>query len=365
MRPPRFQVIVDAVLVVLFASALSAPLVGMWLGIGQLQASEEKRQLAPLPNMTLNFRWWTTVPFAFTAYFNDHFGFRKTLVLDHAAFLVKVLGESTTPDVVVGKKGWLYFSKDRYMDSFRGQESFVPGELDQWVTALRRMRDWLASRGIPFYVIIPPDKHTIYPEYLPSSVTLNAGATRLDTLTAALREANIDVIDVRDALRRAKSTGPLYHRTDTHWNGDGGYVAYRAMLLEIGRRFPQVRPYPRSYFRYWPRRYTGDLNYMLGLTEGYEENLLFLLPKVETAVSHQEGRTVISERNDPQLPRMVMMRDSFGNFLTTLLTQNFSRATFLWDNNFNPELMEREKPDLVLFEIVERRLADGAPVGPQ
>jgi alginate O-acetyltransferase complex protein AlgJ len=364
MRPPRFQVIVDAALVVLFAAALSAPLVGMWLGMGQLQASEEKRPLAPLPSMPLNFRAWTRVPVAFTAYFNDHFGFRKTLVVDHAAFLVRVLGESTTSEVLVGKQGWLYYAKGRYMDSFRGQESFVPGELDQWVTALRGMRDWLASREIPFYVIIPPDKHTIYPEYLPSSVTLNASATRLDTLIAALREANIDVIDVRDDLRRAKSTGALYHQTDTHWNGDGGYVAYRAILLEVGRRFPRVRPYPRSDFKYWRRRATGDLNSILGLTQGYEENILVLVPKVESAVSHQEGRTVISERNDPQLPRMVMMRDSFGNFLTALLSQNFSRATFLWDNNFNPALMEREKPDLVLFELVERRLADGAPIGP-
>jgi hypothetical protein len=335
----------------------------MRLGIGQLQASEEKRQLAPLPRFTPDFRSWAAVPAAFTAYFNDHFGFRKTLVLDHAAFLVRVLGESTTPDVLVGKQGWLYYAHGRYMDSYRGLESFHPGELDQWVTALRRMRDWLALRKLPFYVIIPPDKHTIYPEYLPSSVTLSA-ATRLDTLIAALHQANIDVIDIRDDLRRAKSTGPLYHQTDTHWNGDAGYVAYRAILLEIGRAFPRVHPYPRSDFTYWRRSATGDLNGMLGLTHGYEEDLLVLVPKSDAAVSRQEGNLVISVRNDPELPRMVMLRDSFANFLVTLLSQNFSRAAYLWDNNFNLALMQSEKPDLVLFELVERRLADGAPLGP-
>jgi len=91
MRSPRYQAVADTALVVMFASALLAPLVGMWLGIGQLQASEEKRQLAPLPRITPDFRSWDTVPPAFTAYFNDHFGFRETLVLDQAAFLVRVL----------------------------------------------------------------------------------------------------------------------------------------------------------------------------------------------------------------------------------------------------------------------------------
>src|SRR5580700_7069401 len=161
MRCHRCQQVVDTVLVIMFASALSAPLVGMWLGMGQLQASEEKRQLAPQPNITEDFRSWAAVPVAFTAYFHDHFGFRETLVQGHAAFLVKVLGQSTTSEVVVGKEGWLYYSKGRYMDSFRGRESFVPGELDQWVTALTRMRDWLDSRRIRFYVIMPPEKHTI------------------------------------------------------------------------------------------------------------------------------------------------------------------------------------------------------------
>jgi hypothetical protein len=103
---------------------------------------------------------------------------------------------------------------------------------------------------------------------------------------------------------------------------------------------------------------------MLGLTHGYEEDLLVLVPKSDAAVSRQEGNLVISVRNDPELPRMVMLRDSFANFLVTLLSQNFSRAAYLWDNNFNLALMQSEKPDLVLFELVERRLADGAPLGP-
>jgi hypothetical protein len=364
MKSHRGQAVVDTVLALMFATVLLAPLVGMWLHIGRLRAAEEKRALAPWPVITPNFRSWTAAPNAFAAYFSDHFGFRKTLVLDHAAFLVKVLGQSTSSEVLVGKRGWLYYTGGHYMDSYRGLDSFRPGELEQWVTALTRMRDWLGSRGIPFYVIIPPDKHTIYPEYLPSSIQRGSVPTRLDKVLAALRKTNIDVIDIRSDLFRAKSSGALYHQTDTHWNGDAGYIAYRALLLEVGRAFPQVRPYPKSDFRHVRHRTTGDLNSMLGLTRGYEEDLVYLLPKNDPAVRREEGTTILSERNDPQLPRMVMMSDSFADFLTFLLSQNFSRATYVRGNDFNPGLMEREKPDLVLFELVERRLVDGAPLAP-
>jgi alginate O-acetyltransferase complex protein AlgJ len=363
MRYRRRRSVADIALIVVFASVISAPLVGMWLGIGQLQESEEKRPLAPRPDITADFRSWPATGLALTACFNDHFGFRKTLVEGHAAMLVKGLGESTSPVVFVGKHGWLYLTLGLSPDSFHGQESFGPGRFDQWLSALRRMHDWLATRHIRFYVIIPPDKHTIYPEYLPTSAKPGPGATRLDTLIAALRQAKIGEVDLRDDLVRAKAMGPLYYHTDTHWNGNGAYVAYRAITLELGKAFPQIRPKPPSDFSEWRPVRTGDLNLLLGLTHGYDETFLYLVEK-NTPVSHREGNLVIDERNDPRQPRMVMLRDSFANYLRPLLSQNFNRATYVFSNNFDTALIEREKPDLVLFELVERRLAEDAPLAP-
>ena len=359
MRFHRCEIVFDALSVAIFTAAVLAPLVGIWAGLGQLQAKEEKRQLAPLPMVAPNLSSWGAAPAAFTAYFNDHFGFRKTLVNAYGLVKVKVLGESTSPDVVVGKDGWLYYSIGLSANTYRGLEAFGPGELHQWTIVLRRMRDWLASRNIPFYVIIPPDKHTIYPEYLPASVQLGGAANRLEMLTDALRRESIDVIDVRDRLLRAKSTGLLFHKTDTHWNGNAGYVAYHAILSELSRSFPLVHPYPRSDFTEWRPRATGDLNALLGLTHGYEEDYLLLVPRRTAYSRREDGKVVITEIDDPQLPRMVMFRDSFANFLIPMLSQNFRRAVCIWDNTFDPALVEREKPDLVLFELVERRLIEG------
>ena len=41
-------------------------------------------------------------------YFSDHFAFRKILVQWQAVVRVKWLGDSTSPNVILGRDGWLF-----------------------------------------------------------------------------------------------------------------------------------------------------------------------------------------------------------------------------------------------------------------
>ena len=57
-----------------------------------------------------------------------------------------------------------------------------------------------------------------------------------------------------------------------------------------------------------------------------------------------------------------MFRDSFATWLIPLLSENFSRVLYSWQYTFDSELVEREHPDVVIQEMVERALmADAAP----
>ncbi|HEY6346625.1 MAG TPA: hypothetical protein VIY49_34475 [Bryobacteraceae bacterium] len=269
--------------------------------------------------------------------------------------MAAVWGESSSPNVVIGKKGWLFFAEG--LRSYQGLAPFAPIELGEWISELCNMRDWLASRGIKFYVLFPPDKHTIYPEYLPASIKRGPSPTRLDVLTAALRRRQVDVVDIRQPLLQAKGSEILYHRTDTHWNGHAGFVAYQALLAEMSRSFPQLQSFPRSHFTLSPVSHTGDLAAVLGLTYDYDEKMLFLRPSSSTVhITSPSNKVVITERNDPRLPHMVMLRDSFANFVVDLLSENFRRAVYVWDYRFDPALITQEQPDLVVFEMVERGL---------
>lgn len=58
------------------------------------------------------------------------------------------------------------------------------------------------------------------------------------------------------------------------------------------------------------------------------------------------------------MPKAVIFRDSYTTNMITYLSENFSRIVFNkeWDFNFNKPLVTSEKPDIVLYIIVERNL---------
>jgi len=59
---------------------------------------------------------------------------------------------------------------------------------------------------------------------------------------------------------------------------------------------------------------------------------------------------------DPELPRALMIHDSFGFGLWPFLGEHFSRLRSSGDLNLDPELVAAEEPDLVIQVMVERKL---------
>jgi len=56
------------------------------------------------------------------------------------------------------------------------------------------------------------------------------------------------------------------------------------------------------------------------------------------------------------LPRAVVFRDSFASRLAPYLSEHFGRVVYLWQNNFDAEVIRRERPDVVIQQIVGRHL---------
>ena len=70
-----------------------------------------------------------------------------------------------------------------------------------------------------------------------------------------------------------------------------------------------------------------------------------------------ELRNVVSEVNDPRLPRAVVFRDSFGNALLPFLAEHFRHAAYPWSREgleLTPIMVEQ--PDLVLHVVGDRVL---------
>ena len=109
---------------------------------------------------------------------------------------------------------------------------------------------------------------------------------------------------------------------------------------------------------------------MMGLTRVLREVDLALVPAhprrarvVEPSgakPTDEEGR-LVTEIDDPSLPRAVIFRDSFVSRLVPFLSEHFSRAVYLWQNDFDAAEVLKEHPDVVIQEIVGRHLYNFIP----
>jgi hypothetical protein len=195
--------------------------------------------------------------------------------------------------------------------------------------------------------------------------------SRADQLFRALQDTGL-AVDTRSALFEAKLRERIYQQTDTHWNDRGALIAYQQIINAVRVRVPSAPPaWTRADFTPAERTVEGmDLAGMMGLTRVLREVDLRLVPArprrahvIEPAGAQptaEEGR-LVTEIDDPSLPRAVIFRDSFVSRLVPFLSEHFSRAVYLWQNDFDATEVLKERPDVVIQEIVGRHLYNFIP----
>jgi alginate O-acetyltransferase complex protein AlgJ len=368
-RPAWF----GAALATLFIAMIVAGFAGSFLTPPAATNVFEKRELEPLPPFPESRVAVRAYPTRFERYFDDRFGLRAPLVnLDHWTRAI-VFGVSPVPNVLIGKSGWLYFrgedakAFDRW---YRGNETVAETTLVALRDELLRRQKFLASRGIPFQVVVVPEKYSVYPEFLPDWATRVAPQTPLDRLAAALAPyPQLRYIDLRQALLQAKRSERLYYQTDSHWNYLGATIGYQVLMTEVAKALPGLTVAPVTRPPYVPDTdyYSGDLAQMLGLQRQFRETDIAPLGKIlatpESRCAKREADTDAPNVETyvyrcPSAPRFTALiyRDSMAIPLMPMLAENFSRTTFVSSPQLDPELVERLAPDIVIEELVERTL---------
>ncbi len=325
--------------------------------------NKENRKLAVKP--TLNASRFFEYPELYSTYTKDNYSFRNFFAFMHALLKSKVFHVSPLPDdVILGKKGWFFDNEINVIRDFRKLQPQNPDLLFVASQILMQRKNWLAKRHIKFYILIPPNKNRIYPELMPDAYTemKGQGVNYLDLMRDHLqRNADVTLIDPTPALLLAKNKNDVYYSTDTHWNLYGGFIGYRALIDVIKKDFPLLKPveenefHTESFFNS-----EGDLAKMCGLQDVYKRKEYALnFNDTSKHLKNPESSSidmhyVNNDRVDSSNLKLVMFRDSYANYLIPFLNLHFKEANYIWSYEFLDQVIESEKPDVVIFESLQR-----------
>jgi len=361
--------------IIVFFIVLFLPLLGIFFKGNNIQLVNEKRQLSKRPE----FRLKSLRKFSkeFEQYFNDRIPFRDLLIFTNSFLKMRYLGTSPVPKVIIGKEGWLFYRGDNVANVAEGYFLAAPLRKEQLALLqvyLEAKRDWLAERGIKYLFVIAPDKQSIYPEFLPDSYY--RAASHIDQLKEYLKtNSDIDIVDLRQPLLRAKRDYPVFYKSDTHWNEYGAFISCIEIIKSLTNYFPtlqipQLSDYPIRYETVNGR----DLADMLAMGNFISEAVP--RPIRLTSQMHYQDEPShgipITAKIDPQvpfatermggeLPRGVMFGDSFSVSIGPFLSESFSRIAYvhihLSSLALQQKVIEQETPNVVIDEIVERSMS--------
>jgi len=344
MNARLIPTIYNFLLICLFIGLLSAPAIKMFGSDKSLFSFSEKRPLASFPPYPQSLFQADLFFSELGIYLDDHFGYRDFFIYRYQRELRKRFGlAGNDSNLYQGLANWFYFGHTEMLLDFAGRQRLSDTEMKRWMNRYNRKKLWLAEQGIQYLLVIPPDKESVYPEFVMESWQELSGKSKLQQLMAAYPElAEKELVDLATPLKKQKNE-PVFFKSDTHWTPVGAYTAYLLIADKIEQKFPAVSFKKDFTFsdlsvrRCTPRENRcGDLTRMLLDFEPFEETFrkLSTFQACSSTIPFEHPLTDFP----PELYRLsrmkkcdradlkaVVFRDSFLVELEPFLSENFSR----------------------------------------
>jgi len=316
----------------------------------------ENRPPAPPPELIREGSFNQSLPDEVEAFLDDRFAGRARMIDTYSRLIGGVFGVSANDKVVMGRDGWLFFQET--VGDFDGSANLSDDEMDLLISYLFSLKHLTEERGQVFLIAVAPNKNTLFGEFMPGRYTRTESPTNLERL---LSIEGLDFIDFQSALLEPDFY--TYYKTDSHWNSRGSRIAAREIMYGIAARTGVMGDIDFTGDGNFETRYiTGDLGQMLfPVNPPLEADLIFDDARQNfTAVGR--FRTLddmhITTESDGAPLRVAMYRDSFANWLIPYFSNAYSNVYY---TRQTPPPMDRSEfieADVVVFQIVERRLGE-------
>lgn len=354
------------IFIIAFFAVILLPSTGM--PFYDANSAHENRNLTELPNFSkLKLRHYIK---QMNAYLADHHAFRNELSNRYFHFVTKYLNESPVPSqVAIGKDNWLFLGTKNHTEYAYalGIKDIDYKDLDKRCANINQMKEYSEARGIKFYIMLPPNKSSIYSEYFPYKTSTKQKGKSI--MTKILKDQyGISVIDVEDILKAKKDSVMLYYKQDSHWNNLGAIIGTKYLVDIISQDFnvPHINLEDYSIKGEETNR-KGDLATMLSLPyNDYDYTIKRRIPhhmiyKEAHLETSQDEYIYTQNTTCNNTVKGLFFRDSFFGAMQPFVSDIFNEAmivkneTGTFDSAVFDEIISNYiKPDFFVFEIVER-----------
>lgn len=324
----------------------------------------ENRTLASKPIfMSTNINEY---PKKYEEYFNDYLPFRNELVKLKNLNDIFVFKNVFVRRVLLGKNKWLFNNDDNLTEKYMGIERyyFTKEELEIAKNNLIHFRDELKKKNIDFILMLCPDKQFIYSEYMPDYIKRKSTKNDTDIFVEYIKNnSDIKVVYPKSELLKYKDKYQLYYKYDAHWNTLGAYIEYTQLMKSFGiyidnidnvdiKDFDGNQSYNLGVYQY------NDMAYLLSLNslKYYNDDKTYIISNYITKNYYVKDGFLYNSKAYSNENNIMMIKDSFSLNMIDYIATEFKQSEFILTYSFRNEDILKYKPDIVVFETVERVL---------
>lgn len=319
----------------------------------------DNRTIAKFPAKPADLLEWLLFSRNMETYVNDNFGFRHQMVAAYSTFRF-IVRSPVNEKVTFGRDEWLYFTENSIFEQSRGQ-IYRASRVKEFVDIVVHMNDLVTAAGGRMIVAIPPNRHSVATEHLPSWALRFEGSTEYDAILELLALRDVAAIDLRPVLWEGKAIGPVYRPRNTHWTSLGALLAFNAVAADLDH--PEWIIDPADVFR-GTKASLGDLAGMIGVSD--------IAPDIDTSLdlsNYRPDRVDTTNLDDFPTQPSYIVDTSNGGETVLVMGDSFSRGImkdfftaragrlawthFRWCG-FDWSLFEKNLPATVIVMPVER-----------
>jgi alginate O-acetyltransferase complex protein AlgJ len=260
--------------------------------------------------------------------------------------------------VLTGKEDYLFLTNDvsRVIEQVEGALVLKPQEL--WSIAMTHASRRMFCETIlnaSYHHWLVPDRETVLKDLLPDSIVPARNGPRSIEIyrhlgCSGLHSPKYDV----ELLAAAHDSA--YFKTDTHWTWNG----CKLYLEDFAREHAPAWAAKLSGINFVEQHYgvTGDLGGKIGRPEemsvmGFPDTGAIKAAFDNGAPNIGHVRVFVNDALDTT-ERVLVLHDSFGEWLTTLLPHVAHTCLFIHTPDFDAEFVRRFRPSRVLICQIER-----------